>query len=273
MADADAANLTPLPLDYQRGGPHAPHPSLHDVWAEPHQYRRQPPRPEPTVTTPPTAGDRHLTSVWDEPTTSAALAGYKPAADMAYADWLAWGVRQTSRRRTWLVTFACALAGGPVAVLGTLFWTGTGLNAGLGAFAVIAAVFVAPVIEEATKAAAALWVAEVRPFRFGSSAQVVLCLLAAGLGFSTLENLVYLFVYVPDAPPSLWLWRWTVCVALHTVCSGIAGIGVARVWAAAMRRRKPPAVALAGPLLIAAALVHGLYNAAVIALEAAGWIF
>ena len=66
------------------------------------------------------------------------------------------------------------------------------------------------------------------------------------------------------------LWRWTACVALHTVCSFIAGLGAARVWRHVWRDHAPPRLSLALPFVTAAAVTHGLYNATALVLELSG---
>ncbi|MEM6313320.1 MAG: PrsW family glutamic-type intramembrane protease, partial [Planctomycetota bacterium] len=78
---------------------------------------------------------------------------------------------------------------------------------------------------------------------------------------------------IPDASPELWRWRWTVCVGLHVTCSGIASVGVARVWRSVMRNRKPARMSLAAFWLTTAAIVHGLFNAFAVWLEAIGGAF
>jgi hypothetical protein len=239
--------------------------SVHDVHAEPHMRRYHDATPEPTVEPLPRRDKSgHLSSVYDEPLFSPDLGGPRGAG---YADWLAARMAAMPAWRTWLICLGLILLAGPASVIGTLLTSG---NVEGGFFGAATAVFVAPVVEELMKALAALWVAESRPHWFRSRWQIVLTLLAAGLGFAAIENLIYLNIYFPDPPPGLATWRWTVCVALHTGCSLIASVGVVKVWSAALRERRPPKVSLAGPWLTAAAVVHGLYNAGAVTWEISG---
>jgi RsiW-degrading membrane proteinase PrsW (M82 family) len=158
------------------------------------------------------------------------------------------------------------MAAGPWAVLGACFGAGgqDGLHALLN---VTAIVLVGPIMEEVMKAAAAGWAVETRPYWFTSAPAVIICCAAAGLSFSLIENLLYLNVYIADPEPWIAWWRWTVCTALHTGCSTIAGLGLARVWRRTITTGTRPDLSAGTPWLIAAIVLHGLYNALAVALE------
>jgi len=203
-------------------------------------------------------------SVWDEPVVAHRLAGLPPPDALTYRAWLQKRRAATGPARSWLVTLAVALAAGPWAVLGA-FW-----GAGQTPFSVIALVVFGPLVEEMMKVAAALYLVEKRPFLFSSRFQILLCAVAGGLAFAALENLLYLHVYVPLPPPLLVHWRWTVCIALHTGCSLVAGMGLMRVWADTWRRLARPRLSLAYPYLLGAIILHGAYNAGALALAASG---
>ena len=81
----------------------------------------------------------------------------------------------------------------------------------------------------------------------------------------------YLFVYFPDAAPALTLVRWTVCVAIHTFCSTLAGIGLVRIWSRTMSSREKPQISYGVPWGVAAIVVHGLYNGCASLAEMIGW--
>jgi hypothetical protein len=198
--------------------------------------------------------DRVDHSVWDEP----ALAGTPPQDELTYERWLVTGRAQTSAARSWTITSLASAAAGPLAILGTM---ATGLAGGdVSAIGLAALSVVTPVTEELMKVALALWVVEKRPFLFRSSPQIALCALAGGLIFAAVENVLYLKVYVPDPSSALVWWRWTVCVALHTGCSLIAGMGLIRVWSHTMKLRVRPQLALGVPHLVTAMVIHGVYN-------------
>jgi RsiW-degrading membrane proteinase PrsW (M82 family) len=88
--------------------------------------------------------------------------------------------------------------------------------------------------------------------------------------FAIIENFLYLFVYVPDPPLWLVLWRWTVCVALHVGCTLIAGFGAAKVWQKQVSQMRRVPVPVDMRYLVAAILVHGVYNGSVTILELSG---
>lgn len=130
-----------------------------------------------------------------------------------------------------------------------------------------------PVTEELLKAALALWIVEKRPFRFQSSLQIAVCLIASGLVFAAVENVLYLVVYIDDPSRELIWWRWTVCVALHAGCSLIAGLGLIRIWRQTMETKSRPQLALGAPYMATAIVIHGVYNAFCVALAVSGFEF
>jgi hypothetical protein len=194
-------------------------------------------------------------SVWDEPGLSSELAGAPGEDQLTYARWLASRKPRWTWSRSWGLTLLLALAAGPWAVFGALWTRGDSI---FGAFLLV---FFGPVTEELLKIGAILLVVEKAPFAFRAGSQIVLCALAGGLAFAAIENLMYLFVYVPNPSVALVLWRWTVCVALHAGCSLIAGLGVLRVWRDVWARQGAPQLSLAYSYLVTAAVVHGVYNA------------
>ena len=209
-------------------------------------------------------------TVWDEPTLNADLAGEAAEGQLTYARWLAKNMAATSWPKSWLLTLATAMVAGPLAVVGALFASGEqGLT---GAATLLMVTVVVPVTEEVMKVSAALWVVEKRPFWFKSIGQILLCTLVSGILFGVIENLLYLYVYIPDAAPSLARWRWTVCVGLHMNCSFVAGVGVARIWYNAIREQHRPLLGLGMPWFFIAIAGHGLYNLTVTLAEMSGWL-
>lgn len=209
-----------------------------------------------------TAEDHVRASVWDEPAAKVAGLRAPPGAE-TYAAWYVRLREETSVARAVQVTVLLALAGGPFSILGALF-TGGAAPAGMGLLFVVV---VAPIVEEMLKAGATLITLERKPYLFKSSWQILTAVALSGLCFSVLENLIYLNIYIPDPSPSLVIWRWTVCTALHVGCSTIAALGLIRMYREASQRLAPPRVALAYPLLIAAMVVHGAYNFSAIFLQ------
>ena len=195
-------------------------------------------------------------SVWDEPGFSVELAGAVPETALTHRKWFCREMNNTSNLKSWLITFSLIFASGPWAVIGAFVLALQGLG-GIGGMAVV--VF-GPVTEEVLKITAALIVVEKRPFFFKSARQILVCCILSGFIFAYIENLLYLNIYVSDPTPRLILWRWTVCVVLHSSCSTIAGIGLIKMWRESMREFTKPQPLHVLPYLIAAAVIHGIYN-------------
>lgn len=199
------------------------------------------------------ASDKPTETVWDEPALQAGGAAPPPSA-ITYAGRLQACWRQTSWAGSWWLTLGIALAAGPFAVLVAFLKTWTFASFG-------AAIFAAPLTEELAKVAVPLIFVETRPHRFLFAIQPWAACLISGLVFSVLENLLYIHIYMHDAQPDMIAFRWTVCTAVHLACSGIAGLGVRRVWLRCRETLQKPEPALAASYLIVAMVLHGLYNA------------
>ncbi len=206
-------------------------------------------------------------SVWDEPALSPELLGARGPDELTYGSWLQSRRAGTTRAASWGVTLLVALAAGPWAVVGT-FW-----GSGQTWFSALAVVVFAPLVEELMKIAAALYVVEQKPYLFRSPVQILICVLAGGLAFSAIENVLYQYVYIPNPTPGIIRWRWTVCVVLHVGCAGIAGLGLRRMWCDTWRHLHRPRMALAYPYILTAVVVHGTYNAFATLLEALDYHF
>lgn len=204
-------------------------------------------------------------SVWDEPTTSAALSGQTPEDATTYARWLDARLAERDVGKSWALTGLIALAAGPLAVMGA-FW-----GSGQTTLSVLAIVVFGPVVEEASKLALPTFIVERKPHLFVSRAQILVCGGAAGLAFAAIENLLYLHVYVPNPSAALVAWRWTVCVALHVGCSMIGAIGLALEWHDAIGARRKPDLVRAARWLTIAAVTHGAYNGLAVALGSTGF--
>lgn len=241
-----------------------------DIAFEP-QFRTTPPDPESADELgeePVRAGTaREIdagTSVRDEPSlawNAGAVAGIP-----GYADLLTGRLRSTTAARRWATVAAVALAAGPFGILGAV-WSMAGGGTGLG---YLAFVVLGPVVEEMTKIALLLWVAERKPWLLPGTASIVLCGFLAGAGFGAIENLVYLHVYFPDRAAEIAPWRWLLTAPMHAVASAISAIGVASMWHDALRRKAPPRLPLASAWIVVAIVLHGAFNAAMIALSLAG---
>lgn len=201
-------------------------------------------------------------SVWEEPSTAVSQPLHTDGPPAGYAQWLDHRLRATSLARSWLITGLIMLTAGPWAICGALL---QGFGVSLGGLPNL--VLFGPALEEIMKVALPLVIVEKRPYLFRFAGQILVCCAAGGLAFAALENVMYLWVYIPDAPPMLVAVRWSVCVLIHVGCSSLAGIGITRVWSAALAHRARPQLRQAMPWLVAAIAVHGLYNGVVSILE------
>lgn len=195
-------------------------------------------------------------SVWDEPVHDnvAGTSSFR----LDYANWLLGKIESTTALQSWLVTLAVAALSGPLGVAGAFIEQ---LAAGQG-FAGLTVIVIAPVTEEVMKAALVMWILEKRPYLFKHGWQIGVCLLMSGLAFAAIENVIYLNVYIADPAPEIIRWRWTICVLLHTGCAMITSIGIIWAWQVSMTTRRRPRLTNSTPFLIAAIVVHAMYNAA-----------
>ncbi len=187
-----------------------------------------------------------------------------PTTGPGYASWLSDRMHGTSWARSWAVVALVAVAAGPWAVLGALF-QGAGGYFGM--------IVLGPAVEEVMKIALIGLVIELRPYLFKSPAQIYLAALGSGLAFASIENLLYLGLYIPDPSADIIAWRIVVCTALHVGCTCIAAVGTHRSWAQAITQLRPAAVPVQLPWLVLAIVIHSIYNATVTFLELAGVLF
>lgn len=193
--------------------------------------------------------------------------GFDPSG--GYGPYLKERIEQTPPGVQWFVLLFALATGGVLSVLGSLFGQ---LLMGLGV-GLIALAVTGPLIEELMKAVVVLMLIELRPYVFRSVWAIWAATLGSAAVFATLENLLYLNVYIPDPGPGIILWRWTACSALHVGCTAIATVGLVRMWRNSIANLRPPSVADVYPFLVAAIVVHGAYNAVAVLVEFTGLAF
>ena len=166
--------------------------------------------------------ERLRDSVFCEPTFSGTDEGG------ATGEWLAERRRTCTLGGTVAVTVLAGLLSAPFAILGAFLTSLRGYR-GL----VYALVF-APVAEEWLKQSGMVFLLERKPHRIVSAAQFVAAAVLSAVAFATLENLLYINVYVRDPrvlTPELYRhFRWVVCTGVHVACSLICAVGLIRVW-------------------------------------------
>lgn len=205
---------------------------------------------EPHLRSAPERQQQAEDSVWHEP----GRGGHEDSPPvLPYADWLMRKRPTVSQgTSTWLFLLM-AFMGGPLAIASVLLTFAPG-------FGVLLYVVTGPLIEELGKILLPLMVVERRPYLIRSSWHVPLCTMLAGLFFSVVENVLYLRIYIPEPTTMIIVWRWTVCVLLHTGCSLLAGIGVMRIHRETMRTLQPPRLETGSSWIVAAVVLHGVYN-------------
>ena len=155
-----------------------------------------------------------------------------------------------------------ALLGGLLGILGALAQEIRGAGA-LGPF------LGGPVIEEALKPVG-LYILLIWWPQLVSKRLPTACLAAlSGLSFGLIESTIYLFVYVPHHTHAFFVFRYTVDVAVHTLCSFIVGLGINRSLIDSAMGRIP---FLQGSrrYYVTAILIHAGFNVTVTVLDVTG---
>jgi RsiW-degrading membrane proteinase PrsW (M82 family) len=231
---------------------------------------------------PPRRGDGD--SVWDEPALGAPLPSTRDeervlhgiadepilasraptgSPSLSFENWYRERQAATTWTRSWGVTFALMATGGVFAVLGAFMKASGGPP-------VLVYGMIVPIVEELMKVSPALILMERFPYLFRSWVQPWLVTLAAALSFATIENLLYLNVYIPEPSENLRAWRWSVCTAMHVGASALAGVGLHRLYVQTSREHSRVNLDRIFPFLIAAAALHGAYNLTMLFLDASG---
>ncbi len=187
-----------------------------------------------------------------------------PGAD-SYQTWLQARLAKTSPSVGWYVALGAAILGGPLAVVGALLKSGQSGLVGTSSF--FLAVVFAPAVEETMKVAAAACVVEVKPYLFRRMEQIQFATVGTACLFAAIENFIYLNIRIPNPSVELMIWRWTACVALHVGCTVVASRGLVEVWRQTVTEFRPPKIALGFRTLALAVIVHGSYNATMLAYE------
>lgn len=130
--------------------------------------------------------------------------------------------------------------------------------------ALLSTVIIGPLVEEFGKVILPLMTLEKKPWRFASDNAILGVCLVSGFVFAAIENLLYFFVYIPEDELTAWIiaFRLTACTALHMICTALSGYGLARCWRVAHDARTETDLRPAMHWLIAAVVLHGLFNAA-----------
>ncbi|MBI3743514.1 MAG: PrsW family intramembrane metalloprotease [Chloroflexi bacterium] len=83
-----------------------------------------------------------------------------------------------------------------------------------------------PIIEEAVKPTGVYYLQARKPHLLRSQRFTAMLSGLSGLVFGLVESTIYVFVYISQPGHGIIIFRYTVDVALHTVCSFIVGLGI-----------------------------------------------
>ena len=215
---------------------------------DPAEYRAEP------VNEPAAEIDIIRDAVANEPHLATADA---PGAPPPFHVWLDERRHQCSLFGNLNVTLLAALVGGPFAIAGAFIAGKPGVFAG------IYIILFGPVVEELLKQSGMVYVLERRPYRIFAAWQFVFAAALSALIFATVENLMYIHLYVDEELidiESFAQFRWKVCTALHVCCSVVASLGLIRVWNHQRVNGVPADLSRAFPLFVVAIAIHGIYN-------------
>lgn len=182
-----------------------------------------------------------------------------------WREWIAWNRARSSPAGDAAGNALLALASGPAAVVGVFL---SGVGGGVG---ILYAVTLGPILEEILKQAGGILLYERLPWRVRSPATVVLMGAVSGLGFATVENLLYGRVYLSALPePELaaaMALRWGGCTLLHVACSVVASLGLLRAGRERLETGAPLDLSRGYRWFAAAMVLHGAWNAGAILWE------
>ena len=136
---------------------------------------------------------------------------------------------------------------------------------------ILVQVVVGPFAEETLKQSGAIFQLEKMRGSIRYDLQFFLSGALGGVVFSVLENLIYQYIYLrslsPEKLASVMAFRWTICMALHILCTVVSSMGLRRVWRESLDKERPFRLSDAFPWFAAATAVHGLYNLSVMLLD------
>lgn len=157
-----------------------------------------------------------------------------------------------------VISILSGVAGGLFAVP-AVFLSGT-----TSLFGLFLLVFLGPFAEETLKQSGAAFQLEKMPGSLRYDWQFFLSGMLGGAVFSVIENLIYQHVYLrtlsPETLADVMAFRWTICMALHVLCTVVSSLGLRRVWRDSLAKERPCRISDAFPWFALATCIHGLYN-------------
>ena len=170
-----------------------------------------------------------------------------------------------------LISILAGVAGGFFAIPAVfldMYGSSLGFWLVLGAGVVV---IVGPFTEEILKQSGAVFQLEKMRGSIRYDWQFFLSGVLGGAVFAVLENLIYQFLYLRNLQPeklaAVMAFRWTICTALHILCTVISSMGLRRMWRTSLDKERPFRLSEAFPWFAAATVVHGLYNLSMMLLD------
>jgi len=186
---------------------------------------------------------------------------YEPprGSEVTYMQWVDDHAVEVSPQKSWLIAIIVPILGAPFA-LGCALFT-------VEYFGLMHFVLVAPIASEVLKIAIASIVVERRSHLIRRESQLYVMILGTAAVFAVVQNLIYLLLYFSSPPPPIELiaYRWLIGPLAHIISAAIAAHGITLVWKQAKEQKREPRLTRAYPWVIAAIVVHGLYNLCVYA--------
>lgn len=128
-------------------------------------------------------------------------------------------------------------------------------------------VLVGPAIEEACKPIGVILILEKFPHWLRSRKQVLLMAVLGALVFATLENLIYVHVYHPEAGTRFVALRYAVCTSVHVAATAVFGAGLAKMWRRIRETGGSFDIDVIFRYYVGAVAIHAAYNTTVVILE------
>ncbi len=185
---------------------------------------------------------------------------YEPPreGEVSYAKLIASRRREVSAFKAWLVAVCVTFMGLPLAMLFSFLMTEylTLLFFGM----------TGPALAEISKVMLCATLIEIKSPYIKRPAQIYLMCIGTALLFALVQNWICLNYIYSVSPRSMIAWRWTGCVVLHMLCSGIAAAGLVRVWQRGQEESRMPSLSPAYVYMIVAFIIHGALNASVMSM-------
>lgn len=172
------------------------------------------------------------------------------------------GHKEAGTWRDHVLAVSLAVLGGLIGILGAFIEEGKSLNPFL-------PFIVAPIVEEALKPAGVYFILGKYQRLLRSQLYTAFLCALAGVSFAVVENLVYLYIYIPQHSQSLVLYRFTVNVFVHSLTSFILGFGINQSLISSVKG-EVPFLKGSKKFFVIAILIHAIYNTGAFIAQIAG---